>query len=163
MHATSLAVAAAAAAAGCAPRSTTQLAGCALGSSTDDSTFQLVRDRLAAAYRDMAAADLDRLMTLYLPDALIQGPAQAPIQGIEAIRAFWAATFQGFRLDLEPAVEEVTVFGDVFIVRGRASGTMVPHDGSAPVRVNSWFHQIYRCRPDGTLHFWRGANGPRAT
>lgn len=127
---------------------------------TTGSDEQQVRSRLTQAYRDMAAGDIERLLALYLPDALIQGPAQPPIVGRSAIRAFWLARFERYHLQLEPEVHEVTGSGDIVVVRGRTVGVFSPRNGDAPVPVDSWFLQIYRRQADGTLLFWRGVNGP---
>jgi ketosteroid isomerase-like protein len=127
---------------------------------TTDRDHQLVQSRLMQAYRDMAAGDIERLLELYLPDALIQGPAQPPIVGTAAIRAFWLARFERFHVEIEPQVQEVTVFGDIFVVRGRTVGVFSPRNSDAAVPVDSWFLQIYRRQADGTLLFWRGVNGP---
>lgn len=129
-------------------------------SAAADSDEQLVRSRLTQAYRDMKAGDIERLLALYLPDALIQGPAQPPIVGTAAIRAFWLARFERYHLQVEPEVHEVTGFGDIVVVRGRTAGVFSPRNGDPAVPVDSWFLQIYRRQADGTLLFWRGVNGP---
>jgi hypothetical protein len=63
-------------------------------------------------------------------------------------------------VEIEPQVQEVTVFGDIFVVRGRTVGVFSPRNSDAAVPVDSWFLQIYRRQADGTLLFWRGVNGP---
>lgn len=127
---------------------------------TTDSDHQRVQSRLTQAYRDMAAGDLERLLELYLPDALIQGPAQPPIAGMTAIRAFWLAKFERFHVEIEPQIQEVTVFGDTFVARGRTVGVFSARNGGAALHVDSWFLQIYRRQADGTLLLWRAVNGP---
>lgn len=119
-----------------------------------------VEARLTQAYRDMAAGDIDRLMELYTPDALIQSPGERPIAGTTAIRAFWQTTFDRYHVQLVPEVQEVTTFGEMVVVRGRAVGVFAPKSGEAAMPIDSWFMQIYRRQPDGTLRFWRGTNGP---
>lgn len=121
---------------------------------------QRVQARLVQAYRDMAAGDIEGLLALYLPDALIQGPGQPPIVGTAAIRAFWLARFEQYHLEIEPEVQEVTMFGDIVVVRGRTLGVFSPRNGDPAVHVDSWFLQIHRTQADGTLLFWRGVNGP---
>jgi hypothetical protein len=53
--------------------------------------------------------------------------------------------------------------GDAVVIRGTAVGELVPKSGAAVVHVDSWFMQIYRRQADGSLRFWRGANGPNPT
>ena len=108
----------------------------------------------------MASADIDRLMQLYAPDAIIQSPKEVPVLGAAAIRAFWLTTFDRYRVELTPQVQEVTSAADAVIVRGRATGTLVSRTGEPDIHVDSWFLQIYRKQPDGSLLFWRGSNGP---
>ena len=119
-----------------------------------------IRARLEQAYRDMAAADLERLMALYAVDAVIQSPGEPPIQGLPAIRAFWQATFALYRVELVPEIQEVTELEDVVVIRGQAHGRFLAKNGGSTITVHSWFMQIYRKPADGTLLFWRGANGP---
>jgi ketosteroid isomerase-like protein len=121
-----------------------------------------VEVRLTQAYRDMAAGDIDRLMDLYEQDALIQSSGERPIAGIINIRTFWQTIFDRYQVQLVPKVDEVTTFGEIVIVRGRAVGRFAPKDGQLAMPIDSWFMQIYRRRADGTLRFWRGANGPSA-
>jgi ketosteroid isomerase-like protein len=127
---------------------------------TTDREYQLVQSRLSQAYQDMAAGNIDRLMQLYATDAIIQSPREAPVAGTAAIRAFCLSTFDRYRVELSPEIQEVTAVADAFIVRGRASGTLSPRNGEPAVRVDTWFMQVYRRQPEGTLLFWRGANGP---
>jgi ketosteroid isomerase-like protein len=108
----------------------------------------------------MASADIDRLMHLYASDAVIQNPREAPVAGTAAIRAFWGAIFDRYRVELTPRVQEVTSAASAIVVRGRVTGTLTARSGGPPVHVDSWFLQVYRKEPDGTLLFWRGANGP---
>ena len=119
-----------------------------------------VEAKIAQASRDMAAGDIERLMELYRPDALFQSPSEGPIAGTLAIRAFWQSTFDRFRVRLIPEVQEVTTFGEIVVVRGRAVGALEPRSGEVAVPIDIWFMQIYRRSADGTLLFWRGANGP---
>jgi ketosteroid isomerase-like protein len=127
---------------------------------TTDREYQLVQTRLSQAYQDMAAGSIDRLMLLYATDAIIQSPREAPVAGTAAIRAFWLGTFERYRVELTPEVQEVTTVADAVVVRGRATGTLTSRAGEPAVHVDTWFMQVYRTQPDGTLLFWRGANGP---
>ena len=120
----------------------------------------LAESTLARAYQDMETGNIDRLMTLYTEDALIQSAGQAPVTGTSAIRAFWRATFDQCRDELVPEVREVASFDEIVVVRGRAKGMLAPRNAGAPTPVDTWFMQIYRRQQDGTLRFWRGTNGP---
>src|SRR5262249_48681497 len=104
--------------------------------------------------------DLESLMDLYEPDAVIQSAGQPSIEGADAVRAFWRGTLAQFDVRLVPTVVEAVESGDFVVVRGRATGELVPRAGGRPGRGETWFQQVYRRRPDGHLYFWRGANGP---
>ena len=122
----------------------------------------LVEGRIEQAYAAMAEGDIDGLLDLYTRDAVIQGASQPPVVGIDSIRNFWTATFAQFEVRLVPEVQEVSDFGAVLVVRGRAAGELVPRDGGAPIQVDTWFMQVYKRGTGGQVHFWRGANGPNA-
>jgi hypothetical protein len=68
--------------------------------------------------------------------------------------------FARYHVQLSPEVQEVTTFSEVVVVRGRAVGVLTSRNDQSAVPVDSWFMQIYRRQADGTLLFWRGANGP---
>jgi ketosteroid isomerase-like protein len=123
-------------------------------------TTTAVEARIARAYKQMEAGDLDGLLTLYLPDAIIQGAGQPPVAGTAALREFWRTTFDAYRVRATPEILEAIAFGNVVVVRGRAVGELAPTDGGAPVVLDTWFLQVYRVQPDGSVLFWRGANGP---
>jgi ketosteroid isomerase-like protein len=146
-----------------------QLAGCAhprsaSGEEAADVRTSLVdeevRARLAVAYADMEAGDLDRVMRMYAPDALIQSAGQAALSGVDCIRQFWSETFAKYAVRLVPTVEEARQAGGLVFVRGRAIGLFVPRGGGAALETQVWFHQVYLRGADGELLFWRGANGP---
>jgi ketosteroid isomerase-like protein len=118
--------------------------------------------RLERAYADMAAADLDKLMGLYMEDAIIQSAGAPALVGFAAIRSFWSTVFERYRVELAPRVGEETVFGDAVVVRGSAAGRMVPRNGEPAMDVDVWFMQVYRDGGDGLWRFWRGANGPNS-
>lgn len=103
------------------------------------------------------------LMTLYAPDAIIQNPAAAPIVGTEALRAFWSRMFSQFTLRVVPELQDVSEFGEAIIARGRVYGVMASRAGGAETPIDSWFLRVYLKQSDGTVRFWRGANGPNPT
>jgi len=108
----------------------------------------------------MGSEELDGLLELYEPDAVIQSANQAPIAGAAAIRSFWETTFDTYRVELVPEILELAEFGDVAIIRGKAAGRLVARAGGGPITVDTWFMQVYRRRANGTWRFWRGTNGP---
>ena len=146
--------------AGCSPTTSIERYQAVTQLKATDRLYQRVQARLEGAYRDMAAADVKRLLELYRPDAIIQSAGQAPVEGTAAIRALWLGTFEKYDVEMVPQVEEVTAFGDIVVVRGRATGKFAPKNGDAPLPIDIWFLQIYRADVDGTLRFWRGTNGP---
>jgi ketosteroid isomerase-like protein len=143
--------------------STTLTLGCVSTHRSPERTpMPTAEQRLTQAYRDMASANLEGLMQLYTPDALILSANQPPVIGVASIRAMWVGTFERFVVRLAPEIDEVTDLGDLVVVRGRATGVLAPKTGADEVPVNTWFLQLYQRHADGTLRFWRGANGPAA-
>jgi len=116
--------------------------------------------RLEQFYRDIGAGDLEKAMDLFLEDAAIFGPGEAPIVGKPAIRAWWQASLEQVEVKVTTEFEEAVAVGNAIILRGKTLGTLVAKTGAAAVPVNLWFMQIYRPRADGTLCFWRGSYGP---
>jgi len=125
---------------------------------SDDSNFIAVQSLLDQAYRDMETANLDNLMNIYLPDAVIQSPWQSALIGTNAIRVFWSKFFLNSHLYAKPIIDQLQASGDLLFVRGRAIGKIDTKGQSNSVPLNVWFHQIYR-KQNGKVFFWRGANG----
>jgi len=121
-----------------------------------------VEERIKQAYVAMSEGNLDELLDLYTQDAVIQSANQHPLAGLDSIRNFWATTFAQFDMRVVPEIQEVSDFGEVFIVRGRAVGELVSKDRGASIQVDTWFMQVYKQGTDGHVRFWRGANGPNA-
>jgi ketosteroid isomerase-like protein len=136
------------------------MAACSIHRTEGEITVTAVEARLVQAYRDMAAGDIDQLMALYTEDALIQSAGERPLSGTTAIRAFWQTTFDRYDVQLIPEIHEVTSVAEMVVVRGRAVGVLAPKSEAAAMLVDSWFMQIYSKQADGSLRFWRGANGP---
>ena len=118
----------------------------------------VVRRRLEQFYRDAEASDLEAMMALYAPDALILRNGQPPVVGRAAIRRWWQEIFAGSQLKARPEFDEVEQFGDAVVLRGRVRGTLMSKVGGELVPVDSWFLQIYRWR-EGAWEFWRGSSG----
>jgi ketosteroid isomerase-like protein len=116
--------------------------------------------RVRQAYEDMGIGDIEGLMTFFADDVVLQNPGQPPLVGIEAVRAFWSRTLSTFVPRAVPRVEEANEFGDAVVLRGQVVGKMISRTDGVETPVDSWFLQVYRRQPDGTLRFWRGANGP---
>ncbi len=97
------------------------------------------------AYRSAhAACDLEGVMRLFAPDAVLEDPAgSTPISGPDAIRAFFEVTHRrNGRLDLEP-LGRPTVGGDRAVLHVRARGEGADRAHGTDV--------IYVIRVDATL------------
>lgn len=125
--------------------------------------YASVEVRIKKAYEAMSKGDIHELLDLYMQDAIIQSASQPPVVGLDAIRNFWVTTFAQFEMHVVPEIQEVSDFGEVFIVRGRAVGELVLKEDGAPIQVDTWFMQVYKRGVSGQVHFWRGANGPNAS
>ncbi|GJE03632.1 YybH family protein [Methylobacterium isbiliense] len=121
---------------------------------------QQVEARLRQAYKAMGDGNLEDLMTFFADDAVLQNPGQPALVGIAAIRAFWSNTLAGFVARVTPYVREADEFGEAVVLSGKVTGVMVSRANGAETPIDAWFLQVYRRQPDGSLRFWRGANGP---
>ena len=111
-------------------------------------------DSLNIAWRDaFNAGDLDRLMTMYEPDAVIvPGPGAEPVQGHEAIAASlrWFLALGG-RLDFTArhwVVSGELALGSIaFVMTGG-------HDADGdPVPLSGVTSELARRQPDGTWKY----------
>ena len=54
----------------------------------------VVTERIQQAYRSIVDGDIESLMTVYTPDAILQNPGAVPVVGLSALRAFWSKTLR---------------------------------------------------------------------
>lgn len=122
-----------------------------------------LRERLADFDRAVSTRDIDGMLALFADDAIIYGPAQAPITGGDAIRSWWTDILDRFEVSGIHEIDDVSTVGDVVVLLGTGRGTLTPRAGGARVPIDNWIVHVYRREPDGALRYWRGAFGPAAS
>jgi uncharacterized protein (TIGR02246 family) len=96
-----------------------------------------VRDIRAVADGIVSAdnrRDIEAVLALYAPDAVLMPPGEPPVVGRERIRPRYEALFADFAPEIVPYIDEVCASAGVGFVRGRNGGRLVPR-GSAPPRT----------------------------
>jgi uncharacterized protein (TIGR02246 family) len=110
-----------------------------------------------AVEQALSAGDLDALMAEIAEDAVWLPPGEEPIEGKEAIRAFYEDLFSQVRLEgrLSPEHLEVHVMGDWAVLRGVLVGSVTPLGGGEPASLANKFVNVLRREPDGSWkHVW---------
>ena len=116
--------------------------------------------RLERFYIEVGADQFEVAMGLYAPDAQILLAGQVPITGKINILNWWQATLKDYRLRVAPRLIEAVNVGEAVILQGEALGQLESRSGSASLKIDIWFIQIYRKQSNGEFLLWRGASGP---
>lgn len=88
---------------------------------------------------------LDELIAMYADDAVLLPPAEAPIQGVAAIRAYWREFFDAFVVvDATSVMDEVIVSGDIAYGRGHFIETTRSKDGVTTTTDRGKFSGLWR-------------------
>ena len=75
------------------------------------------------------AGDLDRLMTLYAPDAIVALHGRPALRGVEQVRNFFAPGMGKSRVTFEIDIEEIQVHGDTAHLLSKYYLTAEPLEG----------------------------------
>jgi len=117
---------------------------------------QAIRDMIATWMRASLAGDHETVLSLMAEDALFMLPGQQPF-GKEAFRAA-AQRQQNFRIEGKSDIQEIQVLGDWAYMRNYLEVTMLPLDGSKPIRRSGHTLSILRKGIDGKWRLSRDAN-----
>ena len=124
---------------------------------------------VAAVARTVATFDscartgaLDVFMGYVAADAVALFPDMPAIAGKEALRAFYASYYGGFRIDGHHAPIETETIGDLVINRGEVHGTVTPKSGGQLMQIDNKYLMIFRRQGDGALKMWRAAASTNA-
>jgi len=117
---------------------------------SEDAAVRGVADGIIAADN---ARDIERVLALYTPDAVLMPPGEDPVAGRAAIRPRYETLFRTMLPAIRSELTEVQVAGAWAFVRGRNTGKMTPVDSAAPPRpLNDVFLMILSKSADGQ---WR--------
>lgn len=127
-----------AARAGTRSRSRSVTRGGARGGARSAALKRLVRAQVAA----VNARDLDRLVTLYADDAVLEFPASRPVKGRTAIRAAYTRHFHDW--DETVTIETMVVSGQRVAAQGAATGrhreVQLRISGRIPIPLKPYRH-----------------------
>ena len=110
-------------------------------------------DSLGRAWEEAAnRAEVDRLMAIYAPDAVILPPGGPVIEGSETIRELFRQEFERFDTKLAFTTQAIEVDGDMAFRRGRYVWRGTPRLSGQTVETTNKFLEVWRRQPDGS---WR--------
>jgi uncharacterized protein (TIGR02246 family) len=95
------------------------------------------------------AGDLERLMALYMPDALVALHGQPALHGQDAIRAYFAPGMGKSDIDFKIEIDSIHVHGRTADLVSRYWFTAKPHDGGAAYRDAGRSVVLYKRDEDG--------------
>jgi len=95
------------------------------------------------------AGDLDHLMTLYLPDALVALHGQPALHGKDAIRAYFAPGMGRSDIDFRIEIDSIHVHGRTADLVSRYWFTAKPRDGGPVYRDAGRSVVLYKRDEDG--------------
>ena len=80
------------------------------------------------------SGDIDHLMTLYMPDALVALHGQKALRGLAEIRAYFAPGMGKSEIRFDIEIDEIRIHGDTAHLVSRYWYTATPRDGGATYR-----------------------------
>ena len=102
-----------------------------------------VRAVAAAIIAADNARNLDSVLALYAPDAVLMPPGEEPVRGRDAIRPRYEALFRTFSPAIRSELDDVRVAGSLAFVSGRNTGELTPRDSASPPRrLNDLFLMV---------------------
>ncbi len=132
-------------------------------SSAEIKRIEDVARALIAADNDR---DVERVVGLYAPDAMLLPPDEPPVEGISAIRPRYEAFFRTHHPAILITIEETVVADNLAYVRGRTGGSIRGLGGVADRSLNDVFMMILRRTEVGDWRIsrlmWHSAGDPGA-
>lgn len=122
-------------------------------------------DSLGRAWEEAAnTAQIERLIEIYAPDAVILPPGGPVIEGSETIRELFRQEFERFDTKLAFTTQEIEVAGDMAFRRGRYVWRGTPRLSGQTVETTNKFLEVWRRQPDGgwriAVDMWNPAESP---
>jgi uncharacterized protein (TIGR02246 family) len=124
-------------------------------------------ERLGQQWEEAAnTGQVERLMEVYAPDAVILPPGGPIIEGSETIRELFRQEFERFDTKIAFTTTEIEVEGDMAYRRGRYVWRGTPRGTGQPLETRNKFLEIWKRQPDGTwriaVDMWNPAESPAA-
>lgn len=144
-------------------------AACERGDGGDaaDSRSRAEIDSLGRRWEEAAnRGEVERLMEVYAPDAVILPPGGPVIEGSETIRELFRQEFERFDTKLAFTTQQIEVDGDMAYRRGRYVWRGTPRMTGQTVETTNKFLEVWRRQPDGSwriaVDMWNPAETPAA-
>jgi uncharacterized protein (TIGR02246 family) len=112
----------------------------------DEKAIRAGVDEWLSAFK---GGDLDRLMTLYMPDALVALHGQPALHGKDAIRAYFAPGMGKNDIDFKIEIDSIHVHGRTADLVSRYWFTAKPRDGGPVYRDAGRSVVLYKRDEDG--------------
>ena len=126
------------------------------GRADDDAAAERARveiDSLGREWEEAAnTGQVDRLVAIYAPDAVILPPAGPVIEGSETIRELFRQEFERFDTKLAFTTQAIEVDDEMAFRRGRYVWRGTPRMTGQTVETANKFLEVWRKQPDGS---WR--------
>ena len=121
----------------------------------DITAIKALGEQFTVAYNSMDAA---AMAATYADDAILMDQGQAPVEGKQAIQAWYEGMFKATVGKIVITVAftplETQVAGDWAYQRGNYTSTMTPKSGK-PMEISFKFLTIYKRQPDGSWKIYR--------
>lgn len=121
----------------------------ALSTDAEVQKINQVRERELAAF---SQGNVDQLLTVFTPDAVLTPPGEPQVSGSEALRKWASGISNQFTVAGEYTGSKVTVAGDWAIEEFTGTLTLTPKAGGQPTRDRMRGMHVYQRSADGT---WR--------
>ena len=107
-------------------------------------------ERLGRQWEEAAnTGQVERLMEVYAPDAVILPPGGPSIEGSETIRELFRQEFERFDTKIAFTTVEIEVEGDMAYRRGNYVWRGTPRGTDQPLETRNKFLEIWKRQPDG--------------
>ncbi len=101
---------------------------------------------------DWKSGDPGKVVAHYAPEALLMVPGEAPMSGLEAIRAGTQKSMDdpGFSLTFSSEKVDVAASGDLAVSRGTFKESATDPTNQARINAAGTFVTVYKPQPDGS-------------
>ena len=103
----------------------------------------------------LEAGDIDAWLSLWTEKGIQMPPGEAPVVGMDQLRARNGAALDKFTVDMEISNAEVEIFDGWAFSRGTYTATFSPKDGSQPIPVDGKYMTILEKQSGGEWKIYR--------
>jgi uncharacterized protein (TIGR02246 family) len=121
------------------------------GDDAADTRARAEIDSLGRQWEEAAnRGEVERIMEIYAPDAVILPPGGPVIEGSQTIRELFRQEFERFDTKLAFTTQAIEVEGDMAFRRGRYVWRGTPRLSGQTVETTNKFLEVWRRHPDGS-------------